>query len=224
MPHRSIAVLVALAALVAGACSDGEADDPQVLRAGELDIRLPDGWRVTEQGAERPAGSGGSGEGEVAAGPGAEATSDTIPLAEEDPNTKFFGATQKFRQCLKDQGTDFIGAPDQSNPDSPTNDPGYIEDLSTCASKSGIVQAMQEMRAAQADQTPEEIEEQNKGYLRWRKCMIARGWGIPEPKPDSEGRLFSFSGRGGGPQIEPPPGKSLLGDSDLQECAEESQR
>lgn len=214
-----------LAALVAGGCSDDAADDPQVLRAGELDIRLPDGWRVTEQGAERPAGSGGGGEGEVAAGPGAEAsTDDTIPLAEEDPSSKFFGATQKFRQCLDDLGTAFIGAPDASKPDSPSNDPGYVQDLSTCASKSGIVQAMQEMQAAQADQTPAEIEEQNKGYLRWRKCMIGKGWKIPEPKPDSEGRLFSFGGGGGGPQIEPPPGKSLLGDRDLQDCAEQAQR
>ena len=226
MSHRTVVVLVALAALVAGGCGDDAPEDPQVLRAGELDIRLPDGWRVTEQGAERPAGSGHpGGDGEVAAGPGGGGSSGTtIPLAAEDPNTKFFGATQKFRQCLEDKGTAFIGAPDASNPDSPTNDPGYIEDLSTCASKSGIVQAMQEMQAAQADQTPEEIEEQNKGYLRWRKCMRAKGWEIPEPTPDSEGRLFSFNTRGGGPQITPPPGKSLLGDSDMQQCAEESQR
>src|SRR5688500_18864896 len=91
LSHRTVAVLVALAALVAGGCGDDAPEDPQVLRAGELDIRLPDGWRVTEQGAERPAGSGRSGgDGEVAAGPGEGGSSGTtIPLAAEDPNTKF---------------------------------------------------------------------------------------------------------------------------------------
>ena len=74
----------------------------------------------------------------------------------------------------------------------------------------------------QEDMTPQEIEEQNEGYLRWRDCMIGKGWEIGEPTPDAEGRLFSFSG-GRTPQIEPPPGKDLLGDSDMQECAEEAQ-
>lgn len=53
LSHRLVVVLVVVAALVAGACGDDEPEDPQVLRAGELDIRLPDGWRVTEQGPER---------------------------------------------------------------------------------------------------------------------------------------------------------------------------
>ena len=44
---------------------------------------------------------------------------------------------------------------------------------------------------------PTQIKVQNKGYLTWRDCMIGRGWGIPEPKPDSKGRLFSFSTSGG---------------------------
>jgi hypothetical protein len=218
---RAFAAAVLLAALVAGACGNESDEDPQVLRAGQLDIRLPDGWRVTERGAERPAKPSAGDDGSAA---GASAgTTDTVPLADEDPTTAFFGATQRFRSCLKDLGTAFIGAPDASNPDSPTNDPAYLEDLSTCAAKSGIVQAMTDMQKAQADLTPAEIEEQNKGYLRWRKCMIGKGWEIGKPTPDSEGRLFSFSG-GRGPDITPPPGKDILGDSDMQECAEASQR
>ena len=226
MPHRHFATALLVCALVAGACADDEASDPQVLEAGQVDIRLPDGWKVTDGGAERPGDGGGASgdDGEVAApaSPGEETTEDTVPLAEEDATTKFFRATQDFRQCLEDLGTAFIGAPDPSNPDSPTNAPEYIEDLSTCAAKSGIVQAMQDMQKDQADMTPEEIEEQNEGYLRWRDCMIGKGWKIGEPTPDAEGRLFSFSG-GRTPQIEPPPGKDLLGDSDMQECAEEAQ-
>ena len=225
MRYRVVTAAVLVAVLVAAGCGSDDVEDPQVLRAGQLDIRLPDGWTVTERGAERPAtaasGTTGTGGGEQQAQ--AAAPEDTVPLAKEDPTTAFFGATQRFRQCLKDQGTTFIGAPDPSKPDSPTNDPGYLKDLTTCAAKSGIVQAMQEMQKAQADMSPAEIEKQNKGYLRWRTCMIGKGWKIPKPTPDSEGRLFSFSGNGGGPQIEPPPGKSILGDSDMQECAERSQ-
>ena len=227
MPHRHLALALTLCALVAVSCGSDEAGDPQVLEAGQVDIRLPDGWKVTDGGAVRP-GAGDSAEPGEAAAPAApgeaedETTDDTVPLAEEDATTKFFRATQDFRQCLEDLGTAFIGAPDPSNPDSPANAPEYIEDLSTCASKSGIVQAMQDMQKDQEDMTPEEIEEQNEGYLRWRDCMIGKGWKIGEPTPDAEGRLFSFSG-GRTPQIEPPPGKDLLGDSDMQECAEEAQ-
>ena len=217
MSFRNIAALMLLAALGAVGCGSSASSDPQVLRAGQVDIRLPDGWKVTEKGAERPAGSPASGE---AAAPGAEASqsTDTVPLAKQDPTTAFFQATSKFRECLKELGTAFIGAPDGSNPDSPTNDPDYIKDLSTCASKSGIVQAMQEMQKAQDDMTPAEIEKQNKQYLTWRKCMIGKGWKIGEPQPDEKGRLFSFSG-GRTPNIEPPPGKSILGDKDMEACA-----
>jgi hypothetical protein len=215
-----MALLLLLAALGAAGCGNSASEDPQVLRAGQVDIRLPDGWKVTEQGAERPAGSSSTGD---AATPGAQAseTTDTVPLAKQDPTTSFFQATSKFRDCLKQQGTPFIGAPDGSNPDSPTNDPEYIKGLTTCASKSGIVQAMQDMQKAQEDLTPAEIEKQNKSYLKWRKCMIGKGWKIGEPQPDEKGRLFSFSG-GRTPNIEPPPGKSILGDKDMQSCADKA--
>lgn len=193
-----------------------------MLRAGQVDIRLPDGWKVTEKGAERPAGSASSGS-NAKPGDQGRGTTDTVPLAKQDPTTAFFSATQKFRDCLKQLGTQFIGAPDGSNPGSPTNDPGYIKDLSTCASKSGIVQAMQDMQKAQDDMTPAEIEKQNKQYLKWRKCMIGKGWKIGEPKPDEKGRLFSFSG-GRTPDITPPAGKSILGDKDMQSCADKAAR
>jgi len=223
VPHRFVVVLTlaALSAVALVGCGSDADDDPQVLRAGQLDIRLPEGWKVTEHGAERPAGSAASSATTVVGQ--ATGSTDTVPLAKEDPTTAFFGATQKFRNCLKDLGTAFIGAPDGANPDSPTNDPAYIKDLSTCAAKSGIVQAMQEMQKAQEDMSPAEIEKQNKGYLKWRKCMIGKGWKIGKPTPDSKGRLFSFSG-GRGPDITPPPGKDLLGDKDMQDCAKESQR
>jgi hypothetical protein len=213
---------MALAALLvlAVACGDGSSRPSDVLEAGQLDIKLPPGWKVTADGAKRPAVPSDA---EAAAAPGA-ATGDTVPLAEEDPSTAFFKSAASFQQCLKDRGTTFRGPPDQSNPDSPANDPAYVKDLSTCAAKSNIVQSMQTMQKAQEDLSPAEIKKQNEGYLRWRKCMIGKGWDIAKPKPDEKGRLFSFGGGGGGASsIKPPPGKDLLSSDDLQKCASETQ-
>ena len=86
------------------------------------------------------------------------------------------------------------------------------------------MQALKDEQSAQDNLTPAQIQAQNKGYLAWRDCMIGRGWGIPEPKPDSKGRLFSFGAGGGGsvPAFTPPPGQDLLTSSDLQACAAES--
>ena len=93
---------------------------------------------------------------------------------------------------MKNQGLSFLGVPDPNKPDSPTNDPAYVKGLQTCAAQSNIVQALQEMQTAQNDLTPDQIEAQNKQYLAWRDCMIDHGWKVPEPKPDSKGRLLSF--------------------------------
>jgi hypothetical protein len=56
--------------------------------------------------------------------------------------------------------------------------------------------------------------------------MIGRGWGIPQPTPDSKGRLFSFGAGGGSgtPNFTPPPGQDILSSSDVQQCAAESQK
>ena len=91
-------------------------------------------------------------------------TGDTIPLAGEDPTTKFFKALSVFQSCLKGLGVKFIGVPDASNPNSPTNDPDYIKALSTCAAKSNIVQALKDQQTAQDNLTPAQIKTQNKGY------------------------------------------------------------
>jgi hypothetical protein len=79
------------------------------------------------------------------------------------------------------------------------------------------------------------VKTENKDYLKWRKCMIARGWGIPQPTPNAKGLLFSFGGTGGGSGgsgggaggasgFKPPPGQSLLNSSDLQQCASVAQQ
>jgi hypothetical protein len=220
MFRRGVFVLVLAVALAA--CGQDAAPETDVISAGQLDIKLPPGWKVTEDGARRPAVPVDD-EAPAAAAAG---TTDTVPLKEEDPTTSFFESTGSFTQCLKERGTTFRGAPDQANPDSPTNDPAYIKDLSTCAAKSNILQTMQDFQKAQDNLTPAEVKKQNKQYLKWRECMIGRGWEIAKPKPDAKGRLFSFGGSGAnaGSGFKPPPGKDLLTSGDLQECASESQQ
>jgi hypothetical protein len=219
----------ALLAVGLVACGGGSGSaDQRVIRAGQVDIQLPDGWRVTKDGAVRPPTPAANTRSTAPAGgigsPGS-APADTVPLAQEDPTTKFFKAVTTFQTCLRDSGTKWLGIPDQSKPDSPANDPDYIKSLSTCAAKSNIVQALQDQQKAQDAMTPAEIEEQNKGYLKWRDCMVGRGWGIPKPKPDAKGRLFSFGGASSGPPaFDPPPGQDLFSSSDLSDCANEVQR
>jgi hypothetical protein len=215
MFRRGVLVVLLVACLAACGHASDAPDD--VISAGQLDIKLPPGWKVTEHGVSRPAAPVGDVASSTAGG-----TTDTVPLAEEDPTTSFFEATSSFTQCLKDRGTSFLGVPGQGDPNGPANDPTYVKDLSTCAAKSNILQAMQGAQKAQESMSPAEIKQQNKAYLKWRKCMIGRGWDIAEPKPDSKGRLFSFS-QGTGAQMTPPDGEDLLTSGDLQECAAQTQ-
>ena len=234
-------VLVSMAIALA-ACGGGGDGDPTVLRAGQLDIKLPAGFKV-ENGkvvapptsasrASTPSNpSASTGTGAATATTGASGT--TIPLDNsQNPQTALFTAFGKFRACLDRAGVKFIGALDQSNPNSPTNDPNYIKSLSTCAAQSNIVSALQSAQSAQDNLTPDQIKQENKAYLKWRSCMIGRGWKIPEPTPDAQGRLFSFgtaasnsSGSANAQSpIQAPPGKDIFSSPDLQQCAAKSQK
>jgi hypothetical protein len=192
------------------------------MQAGQLDIQLPPGWKVTHDGVTAPAqpGSGSTGtHGGTSAG-----APTTIPLNKQNPTTAFFQATSSFSACLKGLGVTFIGTPDPSHPNSPANDPNYLKALEKCAAQSNILQALKAFQASQNNLTPKQIQQENQQYLRWRTCMIARGWSIPTPTPDSQGRLFSLNiGSGRGPQIVPPAGESLFNSPDLQACAAQSQ-
>jgi hypothetical protein len=216
--HRVVASMLAVCALAA--CANHVKVSTDVIQAGQVDIQLPPGWKVTHDGAIAPADGGDGG---VAAGPGSDTS--TIPLAKQDPTTAFFQATSAFSSCLKGLGVTFVGAPDPSDPTSPANDPDYLKSLETCAAQSHIVQALKAMQTAQDNLTPKQIEQENQQYLRWRTCMIGRGWQIPEPTPDSKGRLFSFSGGGSsGPQMTPPAGEDAINSPDIQACETEAQK
>jgi len=216
---------------VAGCGSSAKQSANAAIAAGQVDlhkVRLqpPPGFTITtnDKGATRLVAGKGSAGGAGAGGSGS--TVDTIPLAGVDPTTKFFSSVGSFSSCLKGLNVKFIGVPSAANPSSPANDPTYIHALSTCAAKSGIVQALKDEQTAQDNLTPAQIKVQNKGYLKWRDCMIGRGWGIPEPKPDSKGRLFAFGAGGGGsvPSFTAPPGQDITSSPDVTECATQAQK
>lgn len=201
------APILLLLGLVAAGCgsSTPHASGPAVIETGQLPPSA-----VLVGGAEKGGSSSGT----------------TIPLAKQDPTTALFTALGVFQSCLKGQGVTFSGAPDPSNPNSPTNDPTYLKSLGTCAAQSDIVQALSAEKTAQENLTPKQVATENKIYLKWRTCMIGRGWGVPLPKPDSKGALFSFGTGGGGGvgQIKAPPGESLFNSPDLQACLAKAQK
>jgi hypothetical protein len=197
------ALAIPVLAIVAASCSAGTSSQsgPAVINSGQLP---PSAVLVGGEGGAKGA---------------AEATGTTIPLAKQDPTTALFTAIGLFQSCLKGLGVTFSGAPSPNNPNSPTNSPSYIKSLTTCAAQSNILQALNAEKTAQDNLTPTQVLDENKIYIKWRACMISRGWGVPEPKPDSKGALFSFGiGGGGGPQLTPPPGESLLTSPDIEAC------
>ena len=216
---NGVRVAVCLLVVAAAGCASHHTSS-DIISAGQIDIKLPPGWKVTKNGAEPPPSAAAP---VAAAGRGAASpttAAGAIPLAKANPITAFFQATNDFSGCLRGLGVKFIGAPDPKNPSSPANDPTYLKNLTTCAAQSHIVQALKDFQNSQNNLTPAQIQQQNKGYLAWRQCMIGRGWTIPEPKPDAQGRLFSFSGTGaGGPQLTPPAGQDVLTSSDVRDCA-----
>lgn len=169
------------------------------------------------------------------AGSGGGHSTTSVPLAGQNAITALFTAIGSFQSCLKGQGVTFMGIPDPSNPSSPANDPSYIKTLTTCAAQSNILGALTNAQNSQQHLTLSQIKTENKEYLKWRTCMIAKGWGIPQPTPNAQGLLFSFGGSGSGTGagggaagggganfgFTPPPGQTLLSSSDIQDCASE---
>jgi hypothetical protein len=220
-PSRLSPVVLALLVTVIGAaCSSPSKSPDNILQAGQLDIQLPPGWKVTRNGVIAPSQAGPASGGATAGGAGATTT---IPLNKQNPTTEFFQATSSFSSCLHGLGVTFVGAPNPNDPSSPANDPNYLKSLQKCAAQSNIVQALKDFQASQDNLTPKQIQQENQQYLRWRTCMVGRGWTVPQPTPDSKGRLFSITAGGGGPQIVPPAGQSLFNSPDIQACATESQ-
>jgi hypothetical protein len=196
-----IAAGVGIAGLVASGCgTSAQSSSPTLIASGQIPkADLP------QEGNHH--GGGGS-------------SAATIPLAKQNPTTALFTAIGTFQACLTGMGQSFIGIPDPAKGNVPVNSPTYLKALSTCASKSNILQALKSAQSSQNNLTPTQVKQENKDYLRWRTCMISRGWKIPPPTPNQKGLLFSFSGTSSGEAgIKPPPGQSLLSSPDLQACA-----
>ena len=157
------------------------------------------------------------------AGGGKKSTSATIPLAKQSPTTALFTAIGIFQSCLTGMGVKFIGAPSANDPNSAANNPTYLKSLATCAAQSNIVQALKTEQSAQDNLTPKQVKVENQDYLKWRTCMIGRGWQIPTPTPNAKGLLFSFGGTAAPPSFKPPPGQSILSSPDLPACAAKAQ-
>ena len=119
-------------------------------------------------------------------------TKETVPLAEEDinPGVKLMGALDDFNSCLATEGYEWMGFP---NPDLGANDlvnqPGYLQALQFCNSRTGISQAFQEFQTSRSDLTPEEIRQENENFILLADCLRSKGWLIGELSPDENGLL-----------------------------------
>ena len=224
---------IATLALIVSACSGGNERDPRVLDAGPVDIKLPAGYKVEGDKIVAPRDVSG----EATPTPASATPSSTLPGQTDattpttakpsvpikkggGPVQDLIAASGRFRDCLNGLNVKFIGAPDPSNPQSPTNDPDYIKSLGTCAARSNIIQYLEAAKTAQDTWTPKQIKAQNEGYLLWRDCMVKREWKIATPTPDEKGRLFTFSTNSKPP--EPPAGKDFFNSKDQEQCAAKS--
>ena len=117
---------------------------------------------------------------------------ETIPLAEEDinPGLKLMGALDDFNTCLAAEGYQWIGFPNADlGANDPVNQPGYLEALQFCNSRTGIANAYQDFQASRSDMAPDEIRQANEDFIELADCLRTRGWEIGELRPDESGLL-----------------------------------
>ena len=146
----------------------------------------------------------------------AEPVKETIPLLEEKapPGIQMMDALEEFNGCLEEEGVEFIGQPDATlGEGEPVNQPAYIEALTLCAARSGIVSAMQEFQMSRVSRTPEKIREDNEQFIALTGCLRSRGWTVSDPMPDADGSL------GPGDDFRGPDGDLDMGD--IRSCISE---
>ena len=134
----------------------------------------------------------------------AEPVKETIPLAEEKapPGIQMMDALEEFNGCLGEEGVEFIGRPDATLGEGAlVNQPAYVQALTLCAARSGIIDAMQEFQMSRVSRTPETIREDNEQFIALTGCLRSKGWTISDPMPDADGSLGpgdDFRGPDGG--------------------------
>ena len=117
---------------------------------------------------------------------------DTIPLAEEDinPGLKLMGALDDFNACLATEGYSWIGFPNADlGANDPVNQPGYLEALQLCNSRTGISNAYQDFQTSRTDLAPEMVRQENEDFIDLADCLRTKGWDIGELRPDENGLL-----------------------------------
>jgi len=145
-----------------------------------------------------------------------EPVKETIPLAEEKvpPGIQMMDALEEFNGCLADEGVEFIGPPNADlGADDPVNQPAYIEALTLCAGRSGIVTAMQEFQNSRVGRSTEQIREDNEQFIAITECLRRKGWTVSDPMPDADGSL------GPGEDFRGPDGDLDIGD--IRSCISE---
>jgi len=145
-----------------------------------------------------------------------EVVKETIPLAEQDvpAGIKMMDSLGEFNGCLEEEGTTFIGRPDPSlGAEDPVNQPEYIQALTLCAARSGIVDAMQEFQMSRIGRSPDQIREANEQFIELAGCLRGKGWTVSDPVPDAEGSL------GPGEDFQSPDGDLDL--DDIRGCISE---
>ncbi len=117
---------------------------------------------------------------------------DTIPLAEEDvnPGLKLMGALEDFNSCLAAESYSWIGFPSADlGANDPVNQPGYLEALQLCNSRTGISNAYQDFQTSRTDLAPDEMRQENEDFIDLADCLRTKGWDIGELRPDENGLL-----------------------------------
>jgi len=189
--------------------SSSEATAPETTSTviGGADEPVADDPLNDDPASDDPVADDQAGEGaevEVVTTTVVEVVKETVPLAEEDVNSgvKLLGALDEFNGCLASEGHEWIGLPDAAQgPDAPVNQPGYLQALQLCNSRTGISEAFQDFQASRSDLTPEDIRRENEDFLDLVDCLRGLGWQVGELRPDADGLLQpgdEFSGPDGG--------------------------
>ncbi|MFT5202157.1 MAG: hypothetical protein ACI9C1_001542 [Candidatus Aldehydirespiratoraceae bacterium] len=224
VPMRATAFLAA-AAIVLTACGGGASETDTATSPGfvEQGVTVAEDDVIPTTTTVAPVeGAVGASEGVVdddsTADPDANPTGTTLPQNEQSQEENvddLFVAMRTFNSCLEERGRPFIGFDANAPEDDPRNDPSYLEALGDCAAISRIQDALAAADLGSEGKTPEEIEEQNRGLIRFQTCLRGRGWNVVDPVPDENG-LLEFGDLGA------PDGENILESDDLNECRGEA--
>jgi hypothetical protein len=159
---------VVAAALLLGACG-GTGSSTVVVRSPE-DVQVLTPKQVKKFKAQaakgQPIGTGTGADGAV------PQNVDNRPVEQ-----RLFEAYANFSSCLTANGDKVRGnLLDRSNP--AFQDPEYVAILSKCASRTGIIQILQEFQSVRTKLSPKQVKERNKGFLKLKPCLEKRGWDI----------------------------------------------